>query len=327
MRFYRQSDKSSEYYRELLYDYVFLFETLLHYTTSVLIAQIWQHKKTMLQNKPADFIEMLSFWQQNRLQQSPQDFQHQIARLIDWLTQAGVPMPFSKTDTEGVLAYLNSNNFEQAANFFYQQKMLYEQRVRLVELESLENCFVAQQHLIGTVQALKYLAAFMLASVRGVNVMNFRHVPTNYGNLVSKLVITEADPTSVLGSQMLENKSILCYLTSESDFEAIMDIPEKMSLFPFVIDRNVFTEKANSEVDLYLFIGYFNDTAGKKCYHFVSVQNPSKIWQFDETLNHVSLLHIGETANLTHQANHLMANAGEFKMYLTEFKNAFLTPQ
>ena len=317
-------DKSSEYYRELLYYYIFLHETLLHHTASVLIAQVWQNKQKMFANKPTSFDAIMVFWLKNRLTQSPQDYSSHIQYLLDWLTQTDVPNPFSKTDTEGLLTYLNSEAFEQAAIFFYQQKMQYEQRVRLNESESLENCFIAQQHLDGAFQGLKFVTAYVMASVRGIDVTNFRHVATEYSNIVSKLVITEAEPTSVFGKKMLENKSVLCYNTAETNFDAIMDIPEKTTLFPFVIDRNVFTEKSNNEVDLYLFMGYFDDVNGKKCYHFASVQNPRKVWQFDETQNHVSLLHIGESASFAHQANHLMADAGEFKMYLTQFKNTFL---
>ena len=269
-------------------------------------------------------MEISGFWMNNRLKQSPQEYIGHIKLLLDWFAQTRVPTSFSTEDTEGVLSYFNSKAFDDVANFFYQQKMLYDQRVRLNDDESLENCFVAQQHLVGAFQALKFVAAYVMASVRGINVTNFRHVPTEFGNVVSKLVITEADPTSVYGNLMLENKSVLCYTTSEADFDVILNIPDKMSLFPFVIDRNVFTQKTNSEVDLYLFMGYFNSTDGKKCYHYASVQNPSKIWQFVETQNQVSLLHIGESANFADQANHLMADAGEFKMYLTQFKNIFL---
>ncbi len=230
----------------------------------------------------------------------------------------------SDADTEGMLAYFNTPEFEQACNYFNQQKRYFEQRVRLNEDESMESCFVAQQYLITAFQALKHVTAYFMASVRAINVVNFRHVDTEYGNVVSKLVVTESDPTTVFGAKMLENKSILCYKSDESDLDTLIDLEKTMNLFPFVIDRNVFTEKANSEVDLYLFTGYFPDAKGKTLYHFASVQNPSKIWQFDETQNHVNLLHIGETTDFAHQANHLMANAGEFKLYLTEFKNAFL---
>jgi CHAT domain len=317
-------DKDSEYYRKLLYDYVFLYETLWHYTASVLIAQIWQHKKIALQYKPSDFEEILSFWLRDRLKESPYTYKDLINRLLDWLEKSGIENPFSPKNTEGVSSYLNSSDFEQATNYFYQQKRLFEQRVRLNEAETLDTCFVAQLHLITAFQVLKHLAAYFMASVRGINVVNFRHVATEYDNTVSKLVVDEAHPTSVLGHKMLENKSILCYTSEENDIDALIGIENTFSLFPFVIDRNVFTEKSNSEVDLYLFTGYFEDVQGKSQYHFASVQNPSKIWQFDENQNHVSLLHIGETASAVHQANHLMANAGEFKAYLTEFKNIFL---
>ena len=317
-------DKSSEYYRELLYDYVFLFETLLHHTASVLIAQIWQEQVKALQHKPVDFQEILDFWKKNRVQESPLGYKDLITRLLHWLSDADIANPYSDEDTEGMLGYFNTPAFEQACNYFYQQKRYFEQRVRLNEDESLENCFVAQQYLITAFQALKHVTAYFMASVRGINVVNFRHVATEFGNIVSKLVVTEADPTSVFGSKMLENKSILCYKSDDSDLDNLIDVDTTMNLFPFLIDRNVFTEKTNSEVDLYLFTGYFADTTGKPKYHFASVQNPSKIWQFDETQNHVNLLHIGETADFAHQANHLMANAGEFKSYLTEFKNLFL---
>lgn len=317
-------DKSSEYYRELLYDYVFLFETILHHTSSVLIAQLWQNQEKALQNKPADFQEILDFWKKNRLQESSQSYKDLIYRLLNWLKVAGIESTYYEEDTNRMLEYFNAPEFEQATNYFYQQKLYFDQRVRLKEEESLENCFVAQKYLITAFQAFKHITAYFMASVRDINVVNFRHISTEYGNLVSKLVVTESDPTPIFGNKMLDNKSILCYKSDDSEIDDLINVEKTMNLFPFVIDRNVFTEKANSEVDLYLFTGYFPDAKGTLQYHFASVQNPSKIWQFDETQNHVNLLHIGETAGLADESNHLMANAGEFKSYLTEFKNAFL---
>jgi CHAT domain len=320
-------DKSSEYYRELLYDYVFLFETLLHQTASVLIAQLWQEQVKALLNMPTDFQEILNFWKKDRLQESAHSYKDLINHLLNWLKTAGIENPYAAEDTEGMLAYFNAPEFEQAANYFYQQKRYFGQRVRLNEAESLENCFIAQQYLITAFQTFKHVTAYFMASVRGINVVNFRHISTEYGNVVSKLVVTELDPTPIFGSKMLENKSILCYKSDESDIEELIHVEKTMNLFPFVIDRNVFTEKANSEVDLYLFTGYFPNEKGTLLYNFASIQNPSKIWQFDETQNHVNLLHVGETAGLADESNHLMANAGEFKSYLTQFKNAFLSPQ
>jgi hypothetical protein len=319
-------DKSSEYYRELLYDYAFLYETLLHHTVSILIAEIWQKHHIAFEYQPSDFSEIRAFWLKDRLKESPYTYHALTIRLLQWLSTSNIESPYTLADTEKILAYFASSDFDQATAYFYKQKCLFNQRIRLNEAESLENCFIAQQHLTIAFRALSHIAAYFMASIRGINVTNFRHVLTEYGNVVSKLVVTEADPTSVFGSKMLENKSILCYTTEDSDLDALIGIKDTFSLFPFVIDRNVFTEKSNSEVDLYLFTGYFQDASGKLQYHFVSVQNPSKIWQFDENANQVYLLHIDETASLTNKANHLMANAGEFKSYLTKFKNIFLNP-
>ncbi len=118
----------------------------------------------------------------------------------------------------------------------------------------------------------------------------------------------------------MENKSVLSFDTT--DFTT--DTPS-LNLFPFIIDRNIFTGKPNDEVDLYLFAGYFTPEGGDKpCYQYISVQNPGKIWRFDETQNRVSLLHVGEPASLVHEANHLMAGTGEFRNFLQEFRKHFI---
>jgi|GEM_PF-2412152 len=317
-------EKTLDYYRELLYDYVFLFETLLHHTASILVAEIWNNKKAALQIKPDDFQTMLSFWQKDRLNESPEAYKQQIVQLYAWLDAAHIKNDFLDSSKTDVLNYLNSEQFANAAAYFYQQKCLFSQRIRFNQNELVKNCFASQTHLTKAFSALRHIATFTMASVRGINVVNLRYLDCDYGHTISKLVVSDAEPSPVSSTKMLENKSILCYISDESDLDDIVNISDTFNLFPFIIDRNVFAEKQNSEVDLYLFIGYFPDPNGIKQYHFASVSDPSKIWQFDESQNNVSLLHIGEPADLTHQANHLMANAGEFKMYLTEFKNTFL---
>ena len=316
-------NKTSEYYRDLLYDYAFLFETILHYASAILIAYIWQYKEKLLAKKPQDFSELIFFWQKNRLQHSPNDYKAHINQLMTWVKNAEIDLPFSMEDEKNLNNYLNSADFAAAALFFNQQKSLYDQNLRLFPTEVVEICFEAQDHLIKTFQALKIFAVFNMASMRGINVVNFRHVTTVYENIVSKLILADAVPKSIFSDKMLENKSVLWYNTTENKPNTILNI-DKLNLFPFIIDRNVFTEKSNSEVDLYLFIGYFEDAGGTNQYNFVSVKNPSKIWQFNENQNQISLLHVGESASLAHQANHLMARAGEFKKYLSEFKTIFL---
>ena len=98
-----------------------------------------------------------------------------------------------------------------------------------------------------------------------------------------------------------------------------------LNLFPFLIDRNVFTNKDNTEVDIYLYAGYYAP-AGQTlpCFHFVSVDRPGEVWRFDENQEEVSLLNIGEIASRAHEANHLMTNTYELRHYLQQFKAQFL---
>ncbi|MEO6038756.1 MAG: CHAT domain-containing protein, partial [Saprospiraceae bacterium] len=80
---FQAEETSEEYYRELLYDYCILFETLLHHVVSMLTAQLWQHKNEAFRQAPTD-AAIIDFWRQNRLLQSPQDYAAQIGRLLDW---------------------------------------------------------------------------------------------------------------------------------------------------------------------------------------------------------------------------------------------------
>lgn len=322
-------NKDSEYYRELLYSYAFLFETLLHHSAALLIAEIWQNKEKTVAHKTTDFSKINAFWSQNLLWQSPLAYKEHIFNLLDWLKAAELSSPFSPDDTERMVTYLNSKAFEDAASFFNQQKQLYQQRVRLKEDESLENCVFCQEHLIHAFKALRHLMAFVMASVKEINIDNLRHLPTEIDNVVAKLVHNETNQMSIPSDRdkMLENKSILGFMAKTTNLNDILKVETTTSLFPFIIDRNVFTGKLNTAVALYLFIGYFDTEGGNAPkFHFVSVQNTNLIWQFDEKERHNSLSHIGQTKELVHQENHLKVNMREFRRYITEFKKLFLNP-
>jgi hypothetical protein len=302
---------------------------VLHHSTALLIAEIWQHKDKTVPNKTPDFSKIRAFWSQNLLWQSPFAYKNHILYLLDWLQTAQVQSPFPLSDTERMVTYLKSKSFENAASFFYQQKQLYQQRVRLNENESLENCVFCQQHLIKAFQALRHLASFVMASVKEINVDNFRrlHTEIEFDNVIAKLVHNDTNQRSIFHSRMLQNKSVLGFMAQTENLKEIVNVEATTSLFPFIIDRNVFTGKPTPTLALYLFIGYFDMEGGKAPkFHFVSVQNTNLIWQFDEKETHNSLSHIGQMKELVHQENHLKANMREFKRYINEFKNLFLNP-
>ena len=98
--------------------------------------------------------------------------------------------------------------------------------------------------------------------------------------------------------------------------------------------ESLFAKQTGTEVDLYQFIGYFNDAmtndlsvrkVRNPCFYFVSLKNPEKIWRFNEQeAIQADLTHIDENVDETRRQNHLLANAGELKAYLTKFKEFFI---
>lgn len=316
-------DRSYDYYRQLLFDYVIFCETLLHHCLSVLLAQLWQDELHAFKHKPENVNLIWSFLKENRMTEPLHKYVPLINLLGKWV-DAYNPQSEISIGAE-LVNYLQSEAFEKISNFLFLQKQYFLQQVRLDESEMIENCFIAQKYINECFPFFIFILKFTFASVREINVMNFRHLPEDFENIenvVSKLVVNEIDPSPITGNldlnNMMENKTVLSF------FEAEPEIGNKsLNLFPFIIDRNVFAGEPNTEVDLYLFIGYFNSFPGQPpSYHFASVNNPQKIWQFDDqNLQEVSFLHVGEEKTLIHKHNHLMANAWEFKNYLDQYLN------
>ena len=312
----------SEYYRQLLFDYVFFYETLLHHTVALLSAQLWEDKEKIFSCKPKDTTCVKDFLGEDRLKCHTSSYRPIILMLIDWIKQykgdSGILIYHEMVD------YLKSEAFEATANFFYLQKKYYWQRVRMKSEEAIQNCFVAQRHINDTFPHFKFILKFKFASVRGINVINFRHLPSDFEsieNLVSKLVMNEQEPSPIVGTSMMDNRSVLAFFEKEPNIET-----ESLNLFPFLIDRNVFAKVPNEEIDLYLFTGFFSTSEDKApCYHYASVSHPNKVWQFkDPNKEEVNFLHLGEEARIEHEYNHLMSSPWELMNYFDQYNEQFL---
>jgi hypothetical protein len=237
--------------------------------------------------------------------------------------------------------YLKSDDFQQACTFFDSHKEYYWNKIRLPQEFAIQQCYAAQVHLNKGFAAFGFVIEKNLTSVRDIEVMNFRHVSESFRNRIVQLVIEGvAAPRIRPGIFPMENKSILYFsyssYISAKDAESAKSASKSLNLFPFLLDRNVFTQQAATEVDLYLFIGFctdpmLNDMSIEKlpysCYYFVSLKNPGKIWRFDvdeQNILNADLAHIDEQKEEQHRQNHLLTNAGELNMYLGEFKKFFL---
>ncbi len=312
--------RNEEYYRGLLYDYAIFFDNLLQYAAALMMAQMWH-----AQQKPsaALSVQLRDFLQSNLLQSSALAYRDLLPSLWKEVTAMDqVEILDFKSMDEACLQYLNSPAFAAAAEFFWGLKKYYWQHIRLRENEALLTCFQAQDLLSEAFLHLRFQIGLVMASVRDIRVINQRYVPEEYDNIISKLLLSDKDPMPQTGAQMMENRSVLCF--EQFDFDSSSP---SLNLFPFLIDRNVFTDKGSTEVDIYLYAGYYqSEGAPQPCFHFVSVDRPGEVWRFDESQEEVSLLNMGEIASRAHEANHLMTNTWELKHYLSQFKAQFLNP-
>lgn len=322
------NSNSSDYYRELLYDYTFFFETLLHYTTSIILCQIWQENPQLAAEHGDIYTLIRTFVSTNRLSQPFETYGSVINAGLELVQELG-----ESVSKEGlkITNYLNSTDFRLACTFFDSHKEYYWNKIRLPQEFAIQQCYDAQKHLTTGFAAFGFVIEKKLTSVRDIDVINFRHAPKEFRNSIVQLVIADVEATRLQSENFpMENKSILYF--SDSSFKKKS---KSLNLFPFLLDRNVFTQQAATEVDLYLFIGFckdpmLNDISIKKlpypCYYFVSLKNPGKIWRFDDdeqNSDSADLAHIDEQTEEQHRQNHLLTNADDLKKYLAEFKKFF----
>lgn len=328
------NDDINEYYQQLLYDYTFFFETLLHYCTSLICCQLWQNKKSISSDNT--FTLFNEFICTNRLSQPFETYKSVIEKGIELLSSSTTSI---YPNILKAIPYVESNDFKEAATFFNQLKNNYWGKVRLTQAESTQKCYLAQEHLLKCIQSFDFVIENSLILVKEINVLNFRHLERKrFANKVAQLVEPNEKIFRQRGNDKpMENKAILLYKKG-------IDTEPSINLFPFLLDRNVFSQQSAPEIDLYLFIGFCKDTmldelavnkVNSPCYYFVSLKNPRKIWRFDEENSEgADFLHIDENTPHTHKEgkeqeshrqNHLLTNAGELKTYLAEFKKFFLT--
>lgn len=308
--------------KQLLLDYIHFFESLLHQTTALLLAQMWQDQEIALSRKEEKSSLIWSFIEENRIVSSPSSYKIIIPLIHSWIKAYDASKVAYISDN--LLTYLQSEEFEKASNFFFLQKQYLKNEVRLTVSEFIGNCFVAQKYIYNAFPHFNYLLKFTYASIRGVNIQNFRHLPSdfksNIQNEVSTLIVNDNYQVPVAGSldlgNLMENKMVLAFYDTDPGIGS-----DSLNMFPFYIDRNVFSKKKTELPDIYFFTGFFiSEEDSAASYHFASMTNPAKIWKFNPAKSKVAnFLHIGEPSDEVHEENHLMHRKLEFKNYLKPY--------
>jgi len=245
--------------KQLLLDYIHFFESLLHQTTALLLAQVWQDQAIALQKKPDQANQIWSFIEENRTVSSPNSYKTIIPLIHTWI-QSYAPEKVEFI-TENLLSYLQSEEFDQASNFFFTQKQYLNDEVRLTVTEFIGKCFSAQKFIYKAFPNFNYLLQYTYASIRGVNIQNFRHLPTDYKsniqNEVSTLIVNDHHEVPVGGTldidNLMENKMILAFHGTDPGIGN-----DSLNMFPFYIDRNVFSRKKTDVPDVYFLLDYLS---------------------------------------------------------------------
>jgi hypothetical protein len=127
-------------------------------------------------------------------------------------------------------------------------------------------CILAEQKLAILLKHLGFLANYTLASVKAIDILNYKHFKTpKFKHRVVKL---EQRFVGLAENQEIQDKLLACnsVLIMRND-----DVNQFLNLSPFVIDENAFDEKA-SIAKLYFFDRYDNSAKG---YAFRHVYKPA----------------------------------------------------
>ena len=169
----RTERNEEQYYRELLHDYACFFETLLHYSFSMLVSQLWQNREHFEQAAvAADFGTVRQLICSNRLAGDLQDYAPAIQAAHRILCVSGIEHPIPRI--AGAFDYFNEPGFGVVCLFFDQQKDFFRSKIRLSQDEALRHCYESQQYLENAFCHFGFIIENVLASIRNINVINFR---------------------------------------------------------------------------------------------------------------------------------------------------------
>lgn len=324
-------ENEEQYYQELLHDYACFFETLLHYSFALMVSQLWQNQKLISHESVSDdFGTVRKLICSNRLTGDLKDYAQAIKSAHSIIGIIGIQHPIPRI--ADAFGYLDGDAFGEVSRYFDQQKDFFRSKIRLTTEEAVQQCYESQQHLEGAFRHFGFVIENVLASIRHINVINFRYVEEAYANEVWQLVASQdGSIRQKRFKKPMENKSVLCFSGQDLNPDT-----NSINLFPFFLDRSAFARPVGNVVDLYQFVGYFCDDWVKRrsvkpvdhpCYYFMSLNNPDRIWRFNELdFSNATTSHIDEPLEDSKRQSQMLTVAGELNNYFEQFKS-FLNPK
>jgi len=213
------------------------------------LAQLWDNSiKEGFQISEEHRLKLREFFSASVIGQSANQFLDLIGVIRRVLEANNTPCFIEEIS---ILAanYKENSELREAVNYLEQVSIKINENA-VDPADANEMCMVAEQKLSEFLKHLGFLANYTLASVKAIDVLNYRHFKTpKFKHRMVKLEqrFVGLAENQEIGDQLLDCNSVLIMRNE--------DINQYLNLSPFVIDENAFDDKA-SIAKLYFFDHY-----------------------------------------------------------------------
>lgn len=228
------------------------YQTMLELIAFIVLAQLWdalaENKEVELSAELTDLLT--TFFDRNRTGEKIYDYLPLIRQTLKVLQKHRVEsfvseLPHMSDQLEA------STPVCQACRFMKAMQGRLSKRNDMEPAEAAQLCLIAEEKLAAVIGHFGFLSAYTLASVKGIDVIKFRHLPSpqfkhHLVRLVQRFVGLAEEQQ--LMAEFMDNASILL-LSSNGESKGYLN------LSPFIIDENAFDEKA-AIAKLYFFDHY-----------------------------------------------------------------------
>ena len=221
---------------------VVIYETIMELFGASMLAQFWElqfeTKEIKVNAEKCKLIEEFINLDLESRQQYP--FARLILAIKSILDENEVP--FFMPELQKFILKLNDKPKVLEATRFLEDLKNRLKDARLESAEAANLCIPAEENLAELLKEIGFLANYMLASVKDISVLKYRHISTpRFQHHMVKLIKDGAsDPYEDfdINEKLLDCKSVLIYRDTD-------DGRKFLNLSPFLIDENAFDPEAN----------------------------------------------------------------------------------
>lgn len=247
--------------------------TLIELFTYTLLAQLWEalEKKESLVIRDRQLSLLKSFLHTSGKEREFYDFLPLLQSLGDLLENNGIEY-FIEELSQLKQSYQNQSSFVFACHYLNTLRYRIQSGI-LAESEIVNACIQGENQLATIFQELGFLANYIMAAIRKIDVVKYRHIRTaRFSHSLVRLV-------KVMGGLELKEEELDEFMDNRSVLLLKKKIKGNtgklyMNLSPFVIDQNAFDERPTDISKVYFFFSF--DPVERR-YSFRHVDKPEDL--------------------------------------------------